>query len=86
MLNLKQTGLGDKREVTREKRIGNENSDEEDDDVQIGKQYKLDGVQENVSSEHLNDHRLAAINPLWSGIAFYVDLHAHAAKRGKSLI
>ena len=33
-------------------------------------------------SSHLNDPKLTLINPLWSGIAFYVDLHGHAAKRG----
>lgn len=37
---------------------------------------------EKVSSDHLNNPKLATINPFWSGIAFYIDLHAHAAKRG----
>ena len=36
----------------------------------------------NVNSPHLNDPKLASINPLWSGIAIYMDLHGHAAKRG----
>ena len=34
------------------------------------------------NSPHLNDPKLNTINPLWSGIAFYVDLHGHAARRG----
>ena len=34
------------------------------------------------SSSHLSDKSLLQINPLWSGIAFYVDLHGHAARRG----
>jgi cytosolic carboxypeptidase protein 5 len=36
----------------------------------------------NGSSNHLSDPKLTLINPLWTGIAFYVDLHGHAAKRG----
>ena len=56
-------------------RIGNENSDD-DDDVN----YSLFSGAKN--SPHLNDQKLALINPLWSGVAFYVDLHGHAAKRG----
>ena len=54
--------------------IGNENSDE-DDDVNF-----MNSKQPN--SPHLNDSRLLLINPLNSGIGFYVDLHGHAAKRG----
>jgi hypothetical protein len=56
-------------------RIGNENSDD-DDDIN----YALFSGAKN--SPHLNDQKLALINPLWSGVAFYVDLHGHAAKRG----
>ena len=56
-------------------RIGNENSDEDDD-----MNYSLFSGAKN--SPHLNDQKLALINPLWSGVAFYVDLHGHAAKRG----
>lgn len=54
--------------------IGNENSDEED--------ASADELKPNPKAAHLNDPRLAMINPIWSGIAFYVDLHGHAAKRG----
>lgn len=54
--------------------IGNENSDEED--------TFADELNPNPKAAHLNDPRLAMINPIWSGIAFYVDLHGHAAKRG----
>ena len=37
---------------------------------------------ERMPSDHLNNPKLATINPFWSGVAFYIDLHAHAAKRG----
>ena len=59
----------------RDKRIGNENSDEEN-----LPDFLLNG--QSSYSPHLNDPKLILINPLWSGIAFYVDLHGHAAKRG----
>lgn len=58
-------------------RIGNENSDDEDPNQP---DYALYTGSRN--SPHLNDSKLALINPLWSGVAFYIDLHGHAAKRG----
>jgi hypothetical protein len=58
-------------------RIGNENSDDEDP---TQPDYTLFTGAKN--SPHLNDPKLALINPLWSGVAFYMDLHGHAAKRG----
>lgn len=57
-----------------DKLIGNENSDED-----AMPEFLLHAPSD---SSHLNDPKLTLINPLWSGIAFYVDLHGHAAKRG----
>ncbi len=56
--------------------MGNENSDE--DEIK----QNLVAVPGEPNSPHLNNPKLALINPTWSGIAFYVDLHGHAAKRG----
>lgn len=56
--------------------IGNENSDDDDDNNDFFK------INDGKNSPHLNDPRLLLVNPLCSGIAFYVDLHGHAAKRG----
>ena len=64
--------------VDKEVKIGNENSD--DDCNSCANEFLTTDIKQN--SPHLNDPRLALINPLWSGIAFYVDLHGHAAKRG----
>ena len=72
-------------EETEEKLIGNENSDDDDDEEDSVERKVLirnSVAADKVSSAHLNDPKLALINPLWSGVAFYVDLHAHAAKRG----
>jgi hypothetical protein len=55
-------------------RIGNENSDDEDN----GPVY----TGESKNSPHLNDPSLLLINPLWSGVAFYMDLHGHAGRKG----
>ncbi len=68
-----------------DKLIGNENSDEDDDTT--GPFSNARGDQQISSaklknSPHLNDPRLNTINPFWSGVAFYVDLHGHAARRG----
>lgn len=65
----------DRNEDRFEKRIGNENSDDDGGIVNFQ-------TNKSVNSPHLNDSRLAQINPFWSGIAFYMDLHGHAAKRG----
>ena len=56
--------------------IGNEGSD--DDDVDFTP-MSLSGV---PNAPHLNDPKLLEISPEESGIAFYVDLHGHASKRG----
>jgi len=53
--------------------VGNEGSDDEDDLTQIT---------EGIYSPHLSDPLLRTISPANSGIAFYIDLHAHASKRG----
>jgi len=53
--------------------VGNEGSDDEDDSTQIT---------EGVYSPHLSDPLLRTISMANSGIAFYIDLHAHASKRG----
>ena len=53
--------------------VGNEGSDDEADSTTIT---------EGVYSPHLSDPLLRTIAPANSGIAFYVDLHAHASKRG----
>jgi len=54
--------------------VGNEGSDDDDEDTTL--------VTEGVYSPHLSDPVLLTIAPANSGIAFYVDLHAHASKRG----
>ncbi|XP_067679384.1 cytosolic carboxypeptidase-like protein 5 isoform X2 [Haliotis asinina] len=51
--------------------LGNEGS-EDDGDVYVT----------NTNSPHLSDPKLKEIPPHESGIAFYVDLHGHASKRG----
>jgi len=75
-----EKSLAEKREALRERHIGNENSDEDGDVVPTVS--LLGGSKKKVSADHLGDPKLAQVNPLWSGIAFYIDLHAHAAKRG----
>jgi len=53
--------------------VGNEGSDDEDDSTPITN---------GVYSPHLSNPLLRTIAPSNSGVAFYVDLHAHASKRG----
>jgi hypothetical protein len=56
-----------------DERLGNEGSDDEADSTPIT---------EGVYAPHLSDPCLRNVAPANSGIAFYVDLHAHASKRG----
>ena len=58
--------------------IGNEGSDEE-----VGGTVEPPpGVNGIIHTPHLADPKLLQIPPSESGIAFYVDLHGHASKRG----
>ena len=56
-------------------RLGNEGSEDEDDPP------TMEGLSGNCAP-HLADPKLKEILPHESGIAFYVDLHGHASKRG----
>lgn len=56
-------------------RLGNEGSEDEDDPS------SMEGVS-GTCAPHLADPKLRDILPHESGIAFYVDLHGHASKRG----
>ncbi|XP_064624657.1 cytosolic carboxypeptidase-like protein 5 isoform X2 [Lineus longissimus] len=55
--------------------LGNEGSDDDDG----GFVPKMDGI---PKAPHLADPKFLEIPPNESGIAFYVDLHGHASKRG----
>lgn len=55
--------------------LGNEGSEDEDDNCPLD----LDST---CHAPHLSDPKLKEIPPSESGIAFYVDLHGHASKRG----
>ena len=56
-------------------RLGNEGSEDEDDPS------SMEGLS-GTCAPHLAEARLRDILPHESGIAFYVDLHGHASKRG----
>jgi len=56
-----------------DEKLGNEGSDDDADSMTLT---------DNVFSPHLADPCLRNISPRNSGIAFYIDLHAHASKRG----
>ncbi|CAF3661224.1 unnamed protein product, partial [Adineta steineri] len=59
---------------------GNEGSDDEDDMFSSG-QNNENGVQE-PKSPHLSNPDFLKISPYESGIAYYLDLHGHASKKG----
>lgn len=63
-------------DVISEGHIGNEGSDDEDDD------YVPSNISGVAKAAHLNDPKFLELTPDESGIAFYVDLHGHASKRG----
>ena len=54
--------------------LGNEGSEEDDDSLHVDLEH--------LRSPHLCDQKLLEIPANESGIAFYVDLHGHASKRG----
>lgn len=54
--------------------VGNEGSDDDEDSTAV--------TSDVIYSPHLSDPLLRTIAPANSGVAFYVDLHAHASKRG----
>ncbi|XP_025109190.1 cytosolic carboxypeptidase-like protein 5 isoform X2 [Pomacea canaliculata] len=57
-------------------RLGNEGSEDEE-----ASPVTLEGLSGNCSP-HLSDAQLLEIHPHDSGVAFYMDLHGHASKRG----
>ncbi|CAF1154826.1 unnamed protein product [Adineta steineri] len=59
---------------------GNEGSDDEDDMFSSG-QNNENGVHE-PKSPHLSNPDFLKISPYESGIAYYLDLHGHASKKG----